>query len=156
MLWKSLGLMMKKYSVELTEKQVKALINATDLMQRIELGQFREIETHLPLQKPVDWSSLHEDFRLIGSILSKHMIDGIDGGSSSLGIGHPSLPETNSILYDIHCVLRNKLSWEDAVEKGVIENENSPRKFPEMMQTWYDTPMKYSTEDLPVIKRIEE
>lgn len=147
--------MTKKYSVELTEKQVKALIEATDFLQRIQLGQVREIETNLPLKKPVDWQSLHDDLKSIGYILAHHMIDNVDGNASSLGIGHPSLPETNSILYDIHCVLRNKLSWEEAVEKGIIEDEHSSRKWPEMMQTWYDTPVHWSKEPLPVIKRIE-
>ncbi|MFO0006449.1 MAG: hypothetical protein ACK559_35540, partial [bacterium] len=86
---------MKTYNLTITEKQARALVDATDLLQRVQLGQWREIQDNLPLQKPIDYEELHQDMSLIGAILSKHMIDGIDGGASSLGVGHPDLPESN-------------------------------------------------------------
>lgn len=146
---------MKKYTLEITENQAKALMDATDLLQRIQLGQWREIEDNLPLKKPVDYEEFHNDMRIIGTLLSKHMKDGIDGYSSSLGIGNPELPETNGVLYDLHCVIRHKLSWERAVEEGIIESESSSRKWPEMLQTWYDTPMHYGSEPLAKMERVE-
>jgi len=145
----------KLYNLQITEKQAKALMEATDFLQRIQLGQVREIQDNLPLKKPIDYSQLHNDMRLIGSVLSNHMIDNIDGGASSLGIGHPSLPESNGILYDLHCVIRRKLAVERAVENGVIENENVSRdKMPITVD--YDFPMHWGSEKLAKIERINE
>jgi hypothetical protein len=146
--------MTKTYTLTITEKQARALMDATDLLQRVQIGQWREIEDNLPLQKPIDYQELRDDFQIIGALLSKHMIDNIDGYSSSLGVGHPDLPESNGILYDLHCTIRHKLSWERAVEEGVIESENSPRKWPEMMNVNYDPPMKWSNEPLAKIERM--
>lgn len=143
----------KLYNLQITEKQAKALMEAIDLLQRVQLGQWKEIEDSLPLKKPIDYSQLHNDMRLIGSILSHHMIDGIDGGASSLGIGHPALPESNSILYDLYCVIRRKLALERAVENGLIENENVHRN--EMPITVdYDIPLKWSLEPLATMERV--
>ena len=144
----------KLYNLQITEKQAKALMEATNLLQRVQLGQWKEIEDSLPLQKPIDYSQLHNDMRLIGSVLSNHMIDNIDGGASSLGIGHPSLPESNGILYDLYCVIRRKLAVERAVENGVIENENVSRnKMPITVD--YDSPMHWGSEKLAKIERIQ-
>ncbi len=145
---------MKTYNLTITEKQARALVDATDLLQRVQLGQWREIQDNLPLQKPIDYEEFHQDMRIIGAILSKHMIDGIDGGASSLGIGNKNLPESNGILYDLHCVIRHKLSWERAVEQNVIESEDSERKWPEMIGVNFDPPMKWGTEPLAKIERV--
>jgi hypothetical protein len=145
--------MTKKYTLTITEKQARALMDACDLLQRIQLGQVREIEDNLPLKKPIDYEQFHNDMRLIGSILSHHMIDGIDGNASSLGIGNPNLPESNGILYDLYCVIRRKLAVERAVEQGLIENENVSRN--EMPITVdFDTPHKWSLEPLAKMERV--
>lgn len=146
--------MTKTYTLTITEKQAKALVDATDLLQRVQLGQWREIEDNLPLKKPIDYEQFHNHMQLIGSILSNHLLDNIDGYASSLGIGHPELPESNGILYDLHCVIRNKLAWERAVEQGIIESEDSERKWPEMMTVDYDPPMKWGNEPLAKMERI--
>ena len=146
---------MKTYTLTITEEQARALQYATDVLQRVQLGQWREIVDWLPIQKPIDYNELHQDQRIIGAILSKHMIDNIDGGASSLGIGHPDLPKENGVLYDLHCVIRKKLAWERAVEQGIIESEDSERKWPEMMQVCYDDPMKWGSEPLAVMERID-
>ena len=148
--------MTKTYTLTITEAQARALQDATDLMQRIQLGQWREIEDNLPLKKPIDYDELRKDFRTIGDLLSKHMIGGIDGHASSLGVGHQELPESNGILRDLHCVIRHKLSWEYAVEQGIIESESSPRKWPEMLTVNYDPPMKWGTEKLAKMERVSD
>jgi len=144
---------MKTYTLTITEKQARALMDATDLLQRVQIGQWREIEDNLPLQKPIDYQELRDDFQIIGAILSKHMIDNIDGGASSLGVGHPELPESNGILYDLHRVIRRKLSVERAVEQGIIENENVSRdKMPITVN--FDTIMMWGTEPIAKIERV--
>ena len=144
---------MKTYTLTITEKQARALMDATDLLQRVQIGQWREIEDNLPLQKPIDYQELRDDFQIIGAILSKHMIDNIDGGASSLGVGHPELPESNGILYDLHRVIRRKLSVERAVEQGIIENENVSRnKMPITVD--FDTIMMWGNEPLAKLERV--
>jgi hypothetical protein len=146
--------MTKTYTLTITEKQARALEDATDLLQRVQLGQWREIEDNLPLKKPIDYEELRADLKIIGALLSKHMVGNIDGYGSSLGIGNENLPESNGILYDLHCVIRSKLSWERAVEMGIIESEDSPRKWPEMMTVNYDPPMKWGDEPLAKMERV--
>lgn len=147
--------MTKKYTITLTEKQIRAIQEATDLLQRVQLGQWQEIQDSLPLKKPIDYGCFHEDMDEIGRILSRYMIGGINGTNSSLGVGNENLPESNAILYEIHKVIRHKLSWERAVEDGIVESEDSPRDWSKMMTVNYDFPLKYSEEPLITIERIE-
>jgi hypothetical protein len=144
----------KTYTLQITESQARALLYATDLLQRVQLGQWREIVDWLPLKKPIDYNELHQDQRIIGEILSKHMIDGIDGGASSLGIGHPDLPKNNGVLYDLHCVIRRKLAIERAVEEGVIEDKNVSRnQMPITVD--FDEVRRWGDEKLAVMERVE-
>lgn len=149
--------MTKTYTITLTEKQLRAISDATDLLQRVQLGQWREAVDNLPIDyKTVNWDEFHQDMNEIAKILSKHMVDGINGTNSSLGVGNEKLPESNSILYEIHRVIRHKLSWEKAVEEGIVESEESPRNWSKMMTVNFDEPMKYSNQPLPKIERIVE
>jgi hypothetical protein len=145
----------KVYNLQITEAQARALCFATDLLQRVQLGQWREIIDWLPLKKPIDYNELHQDQRIIGEILSKHMIDGIDGGASSLGIGHPDLPQNNGVLYDLYCVIRRKLAIERAVEEGVIEDKNVSRnQMPITVD--FDEVYKWGDEKLAVMERVND
>jgi hypothetical protein len=146
--------MTKTYTLTITEEQARALQYATDVLQRVQLGQWREIVDWLPLQKPIDYNQLHEDRHIIGSILSKHMIDGIDGGASSLGIGHPDLPKNNGVVYDLHCVIRRKLAIDSAVEDGIIENENVSRNDMPITVN-FDVPMHWGTEPVAKMERVD-
>jgi hypothetical protein len=123
-------------------------------MQRVQLGQWREIEDSLPLRKPIDYEKLHKDMETIGEVLSRHMTDGVDGYRTSLGVGSQTLPESNGILYDLRQTIEHKISWERAVQEGIIESESSPRNWSKMMTVNFDPPMKWSDEPLPKITRI--
>ena len=147
--------MTKTYTLTITEEQARALQYATDVLQRVQLGQWREIVDWLPLQKPIDYDQLHKDRHIIGSILSKHMIGGIDGGASSLGIGHPDLPKNNGVLYDLNCVIRRKLAIDSAVEDGIIENENVSRNDMPITVN-FDVPMHWGTEPLAKMERVDQ
>lgn len=144
----------KLYNVVLSEKQLLVLAEAANLMQRVQLGQWREIEDSLPLRKPIDYEKLHQDMETIGEVLSRHMTDGIDGYRTSLGVGSQTLPESSSILYDLRQTIEHKISWERAVQEGIVESESSPRDWSKMMTVNFDPPMKWSDEPLPKITRI--
>jgi hypothetical protein len=146
--------MTASYQLTVTEAQLQCIMAATDLYQRVQLGQWQEIMTSLPLQKPVDWQLLRDTFDSMSSLLAPHCIDNVDGKGSSLGVGHPALPADNSIAYDIHRTIRHKLAWQRAVSEGIVASETSARKWPEMLTVDYDAPMKWSTEPLPTIEQL--
>ena len=147
--------MTKTYTLTITEEQAKVIEHSTELLSRIMGGQWREVLDWLPLQKEIDWEEYHNDVNIMTAILSKHMIDGIDGWSSSFGVGSSKVHRYHDIAWDLHQVVRHKLSWEGAVERGVIENEDSPRNWTEMMTVNCDTPIKFGPEPLAKMERID-
>lgn len=145
--------MTKTYQITVTEEQARALCFACDVLQRVQLGQWREIVDWLPLKKPIDYEELHQDQRIIGAILSKHMIDGIDGMASSLGIGHPDLPKNNGVLYDLYKVITRELSLERLIEEGKIPHKNVSRNdLPITVD--FDQIYKWGDEPLAKIKKV--
>lgn len=140
----------KTYNVQMTEKQMQATSVALEVFARLGIGQFRDALDRLPLKDGVrhGW---HDDMDEIGSLLSKYMVGNIDGGRSSLGISDPRTDESAKVAWDLHQVLRRRLSWEKAVEEGIVPDIDSPRKWPEMFGVYYDDPMKTSREPLATV-----
>lgn len=138
------------YTLTVSKKQLQVIQKALNLFARVQLGQWREIDDHLPLKGQIDYADLYA----IGKILSKYMDGGMNGINSSYGIGHPKLPESNSIAFDIHDVIRHKLSWEYAIEQGWVNSEDDKRQNNLMLGVNYERPFKWSRENLPVLKRV--
>jgi len=95
--------MTKTYTLTITEEQAKVIEHSTELLSRIMGGQWREVLDWLPLHKEMDWEEYHNDVNIMTAILSKHMIDGIDGWSSSFGVGSLELnhlPRWKELIVD--------------------------------------------------------
>ena len=146
--------MTKLYNLQVTEEQLKVISTSCELLSRIQSGQIREAFDYLPLKKDTDWSIYHEIQDELTKRMPEILQDGIDGWSSSFGVGNPKLPDSHDIAYDLYKTITHKLSWEHAVEEGIIENENSPRKFPEMMYIRYDKPFNYGKEPLAKLEKV--
>lgn len=146
----------KNYNLQVTEKQLQVISTACELLSRIQGGQVRDVFDHLPLRKDMDWGVYHEIQDELTKRMPEILKDGINGWSSSFGVGHKELPESHDISWDLYEVIRHKLSWERAVEKGIIESEDSPRNFTEMMTVNYDKPFMWGNEPLAKIERISE
>ena len=146
--------MEKRYTLEVNETQLKVIMAATELLGRVTGGQWQEMIDWLPLKTPTDWCAVHDDVDTMTTILSNHMKDNIDGRSAAFGVGSPKCHEYHDVAYDIKKTIEHKLSWERAVEEGVVESEDSPRKYPEMLYVNYDKPMNFSGQPLPKITRI--
>jgi hypothetical protein len=144
---------MKTYTLQVTEEQLKVISSACELLSRIQGGQIREAFEHLPLKKDIDWSVYHEIQDELTKRMPEILEDGIDGWSSSFGVGHPDLPKSHDIAWDLYQVIRYEISTEKAIEDGIIQNKGE-RKFPEMMTVNYDTPMKFSKEPLAKLERV--
>ena len=110
-----------KYTLELTEKQLGIVQYATDLIARLGIGQVKESFEHLPLQKDRDWSEFHNDVRSIERLISKHTIENVDGYGSHLGIHNDKVALNAKIAWEIHQVIRHRLSWDRAITKGVTD-----------------------------------
>jgi len=144
----------KLYNLQITEKQAKALMDACELLSRIQGGQVREVFDKLPLRKDMDWGIYHEIQDNLTKRMPEILKDGIDGWSSSFGVGHPELPESHDIAWDLYQVIRYELSTQKAIDEGLIQKRGE-RKFPEMMYVSFDAPMKYGVEKLAKIERIQ-
>lgn len=140
---------MKKYKVELTERQLATLSSAAELVARLGIGQYRDAFEWLPIRSDISWSDYYADVDAIGDIISKYT-------SSDLGVSNPDTSSTSKIAWDLYQSFRRELAWDRAVDDGIIESRNSPRDWSEMMGVHYDEPMKISEEPLAVVEKVEE
>lgn len=143
------------YNLKLTEEQLKVIQEATNLLMRVQLGQWDEIIPHLPLQEDKNSENFYHHKRHIGVILSHYMKDNVDGISSSFGVGHEDLPKSNSVALDIHQTIRHYLSWKKAMEDGLVDSTNGSRSV-SLIGVNYDTPLHLSDQPLPVIEEIDQ
>jgi hypothetical protein len=145
--------LMKTYNLQVTEEQLKVISTACELLSRIQGGQIREAFDHLPLKKGVDWDAYHEIQDELTKRMPEILEDGIDGWSSSFGVGSTKVHKHHDIAYDLYQVIRYEISTEKAIEDGIIQNKGE-RKFPEMMTVNYDPPMKFGSEKLAKVERV--
>lgn len=145
--------MTKTYQLTVTEEQAKTIQVACELLSRIQGGQVLEVFEHLPLRKDIDWGVYHEVKDELTKRMPEILKDGINGWNSHFGVGHPDLPKSHDIAWDLYQVIRYELSTEDAIERGFIQNKGE-RKFPEMMGCCYDKPMRYSNQPLSKFERL--
>jgi len=85
---------MSIYTLTITKDQAQVLTKATEILARLGIGQFRDALECLPTHEfmPDGW---HEDMDSVGRTLSRHMIGGIDGYRSSLGIRNKDVSEAS-------------------------------------------------------------
>jgi len=140
----------KTYTVTLTEAHMRVISTATEVLARLGIGQIKDAIDWLPLRSPFA-DGLHEDCRAIESILSKYNKMGVNGYNSSLGIANSETSESAKIAWEIYQTFRHRLSWEIAIEEGIISDLNSPRDWTKMMGVNFDEPMKITYAPLPLI-----
>jgi len=144
----------KIYNLKVTEEQLKVISTACELLSRIQGGQISEAFEHLPLKKGVDWNVYHEIKDEVTKRMPEILEDGIDGWSSSFGVGSSKVHKYHDIAWDLYTTTRHQLSWEYAIEQGWVEDFNSPRDFKNMLGVSFDSPMKFSEEPLAKIERV--
>ena len=137
----------------ITGVEAQVISKACDVYARTLMGQVHESVDNLPLKSGVDYDKVWGIKKSLRPLLSHVLIHGVDGWSSSLGVGSPDLHPNSNIAVDIHNVIRHKMSWENAVKAGIIESENSPRKWPEMLTVNYDDPFHWGSEPLCTLTR---
>lgn len=148
--------MTKTFTLTLSEKQAQAILAACELMSRIQGGQILEAFEHLPLREDIDWGAYHEIRDDLTKRMPEILKNRIDGWQSHFGVGNKELPESHDIAWDLYQVIRHHLSWQKAVEDGIVESMDSPREFLKMMGVNYDTPMNFGCEPLAKMERVDE
>jgi hypothetical protein len=141
------------YTLTLTLRQAQVLQQATEVLARLGIGQFRDALECLPLKEvaPPGW---HQDMDDIGAMLARHTISGVDGWRSSLSFLGGATPELSKIAWDLHQVLRRRLAWDRAVAEGLVASADAPRRCPEMMQVSYDdAPLRASSQPLATLAK---
>lgn len=122
----------RRYVLELSERQAQVLSQAAELYARLGTGQFDKLDRFF-------WKYL-EQARPHLDVLSM-----IKNGSPNAGPGirSPEVDDDYRVLYDLHQVLRHRLSWDrDPQPQGVLRGVS------------YDEPSKTSKKE--PLARIEE
>jgi hypothetical protein len=145
--------MSETYTLEVTEKQLQVISQACELLSRTQIGQWMEAFRLLPKSPHASWETVHAISDAIKRLMPSILEGGIDGAHSSLGIGHPALPESQAVSWDLHQSIRHCLAWDNAVKEGLVESVDSPRKWPEMLGVAYDSPYKIGNEPLVEIRK---
>lgn len=140
-----------RYKLTITKTQARALTVASELLARLGMGQWRDAMLRMPLKK--DLSTWHEDLEEIGRILSKHIDRDVKEYTESLGVGSGRVSFSSKDAWDIYQVLRHKMSWDDAIMRGLIM-EGDRRDFSTMWAVDYDSPLKISEGPLPLIEAV--
>ena len=126
----------------LSRKQLQLIQLALETQFRLEMAQvdvaLDQIRGKNGETNVFDWETVQQINRIVKDTIC------IDH-NASWGVGFHEETDTE---VDMMQVIRHKLAWERAVEDGIIESEQSPRKFSEMMGVCYDKPMKWSKESL--------
>lgn len=131
----------RRYRVELSQRQMGVLSLAAEVFARLGIGQAMDALEHLPTKPPseMDFSQWHDDMQTIRRLLSQHMVGGIDGWQSSLGIRNKSVPPASVIAWDLHQVLRHRLAHDqDPAKEGR----------PCFLSVHHDTPYQIGDEPL--------
>ena len=138
----------KTYTLEVSQNQLQQISKACELVARLGLGQIFDIQKHLPFKKEnVDWSKYHDAIDTFKKEIGSELCHG-----GNLGIHNSDVTESTRILFDIHDVARNRLSWDRAIEEEIVESREASRDWAKMFEVSYDEPMKYGNE--PLIKII--
>ena len=142
---------MTTYTLHLTEEQAHVLSRACEVLARLGIGQINEGLRELPQEKDIDWTDFHDDCAAVCKIMSKHMTKRIDGYSSNLGIHNADAGAKRA--WDLHQVIRHRLSWDRAIAQGWTDG--TKRNWNEMLGVNFDEPMRVSGEELARMEKQE-
>lgn len=127
---------MTNYTLTLTARQAAEISSACEILARLQMGQIDMALRELPLASYLDYDKQ----RMIESIL----LPLYDDGKKRHG----------TIAWDLYQVVRHRLAWDRAVDRGEIE-PGERRNWSKMMGVCYDEPMQWGGETLARIEKAE-
>lgn len=136
----------KKYRLELDEQQAQLVIQALDMATRIHMGQTNIVGEYLQGCSPRNANPEIVDSAL--ELLRRECFGFTR--SESFGITSEQISDDARVMWDIHQVLRHRLSWDRA-------GNPETRDWSTMMGVNFDEPRRSSHEvELPRIETAEE
>ena len=135
---------MKKYSLEITEQHVPALLKALEFYTRFKMGQFHIIFEDF---HELSWDDRQSIHRYIRQFVFSDMHP-----NASLGVFSPELSEDAKISHDIRQAIEYIYSWDMAGKTPGKDRRN----FNDMTGVRFDEPMKCSDTNLPVMKKVTD
>lgn len=132
----------RPYHLSLTERQAQVITEALDFFSRIGMGQLEEIAHVLRVYtKPSESSSL-QSYRLdeLKRLIREAANVWMGSPCGCHGISSEEIGDVFRVAWDLHQVIRHRLSWDRHPNGG--------------LQVSFDTPMKYSQEPLAIIKKV--
>jgi hypothetical protein len=127
-----------KLILEVSDIQIKAILQACDFMARLYMGQTEELR----LIKSPNGSNDLIVYDQIKKITHPELTP-----NSYYSICSENIPDQARILMDIHDVIRHFLAWESQA------NSPETRDWVKQIGVQYDTPVHLHEEPLPTIKR---
>lgn len=137
---------MKKYRFDLDEKQAELLVQALDLATRLHLGQTNIVGEYLQ-----GCATRNVDHEVVDAALGRLRQEFFGfTRNESFGILSEKISDDARVMWDMHQVLRHRLSWDRA--------GNPPtRDWNSMMGVNFDEPRRSSHErELPKIETTRE
>ena len=138
---------MTTYTLTLSATQMHVLSRAAEVIARLGIGQIPDALRELPTRDGIELSAWHDDCEAVCKIMSKHMPHSIDGFHSSLGIHNAG--NSTRIAWDLHQVMRHRLSWDRAIAAG--HTDGTTRNWSEMLGVSYDEPSRTCQEPLALV-----
>jgi hypothetical protein len=136
--------------ISVSSTQAKIIRDALQIYFRLGIGQFRPALDKLP--KPTEFNpDWHDDMGTIGKILSKHMIDNIDGWQRHLGISSDKVDTSAKIACDMYQAIKYWLAWDTAITDGIVKSMDDERVWDKMQSNIYDKPFKIADEPMAEI-----
>jgi hypothetical protein len=125
----------KHYKLTINEAQANTIKTACELLARVHMGQLAFVaEVSLPwvagtTEAYLELKDALQNLEPLATGLNKNSFHGIHSSK---------LPEQASIAWDLHQVIRHRVSHDRA------DMENTPKDFQHRMTVDYDTPLKSS------------
>jgi hypothetical protein len=132
-----------KYTLHLTERQARVIIDALDLFSRIGMGQLKEV-SYVLRQNPLPEPEAERDARitLLSDIRERlDMLSRYWNANGFSGITSKSISDRFRIAWDILQVIRHRLAWDQKPEGGITVD--------------FDEPMVTAREFLPTISLVK-
>ncbi len=107
----------RRYQLKgLTEAHMQSLLQALDFMNRMGMGQFRELFDLVDSEFKANKTERDEAEKLLFRARSI-MMPGLNGPNNYHSIRSPTIKDTYRVLYDMQQVIRHRLAW-DRKPKG--------------------------------------
>jgi hypothetical protein len=132
----------QKYTLTLDEEQANVLSQACELLSRIYMGQLNSIADCFVTMDGIKYSELGDKLRELVPLVT-----GVPNGFYA--IHSKKLPDTARVAWDLHQVIRHRVSHDRADRDGI------PNDFKHRMFINYDEPMSCGDKPLAEMKKVE-